>query len=61
MNLRDLLVFGTTGEIARCMKFLISKVHDRSLWLDKWYPIHVEDIQQLTILSSQGKDVLKGL
>jgi hypothetical protein len=35
MNLRDLLVFGTTSEIARCTKFLISRVHKRSLWLDK--------------------------
>jgi hypothetical protein len=60
MNLRDLPVFGTTGEVARCTKFLISRVHDRSLWLDKRYPIHVEDIQQLTGLSSQGEDVSKG-
>jgi hypothetical protein len=60
MNLRDLPVFGTTGEVARCTKFLISRVHDRSLWLDKWYPIHAEDIQQLTGLSSQGEDVSKG-
>jgi hypothetical protein len=28
--------------------------------LDKRYPIHVEDIQQLTGLSSQGEDVSKG-
>jgi hypothetical protein len=60
MNLRDLPVFGTTGEIARCTKFLISRVHDRSLWLDKRYPIHAKDIQQLTGLSSQGEDVSKG-
>lgn len=45
MNLRDLPVFGTTGEIVRCTKFLISRVHHRSLWLDKWYPIHAQDIQ----------------
>ena len=60
MNLRDLPVFGTTGEIACLTKFLISKVHDISLWLDKRYPIHAEDIQQLTRLSSQGDDVSKG-
>jgi hypothetical protein len=60
MNLRDLPVFGTTGEVARCTKFLISRVHDRSLWLDKRYPIHAEDIQQLTGLSFQGEDVSKG-
>jgi hypothetical protein len=45
MNLRDLPVFGTIGEIARCMKFLISRVHDKSLWLDKRYPIDAKDIQ----------------
>jgi hypothetical protein len=60
MNLRDLPVFGTTGEVARCTKFLISRVHDRSLWLDKRYPIHAEDIHQLTGLSFEGEDVSKG-
>jgi hypothetical protein len=40
MHLRDLLVFGTTGEVARCTKFLISRVQDMSLWLDRRYPIH---------------------
>jgi len=44
MNLRDLPVFGTTGEVVWCTKFLITMVHDRSLWLDKRYPIHAEDI-----------------
>jgi hypothetical protein len=44
MNLRDLLVFGTTDEIAHCTKFLISRVHDRSIWLDKRYPIHAKEI-----------------
>jgi hypothetical protein len=61
MNLRDLPVFSTTGDVGRCTKFLISKVHDRSLWLDMWYPIHVEDIHQLTRLSLEGEDVSKGL
>jgi hypothetical protein len=60
MNLRDLPVFGTTGEVAQCTKFLISKVHDRSLWLDKQYPIHVEDIHQLIGLSFEGEDASKG-
>jgi hypothetical protein len=60
MNLRDLPVFGTTGEVARCTKFLISRVHDRSLWLDRRYPIHTEDIHQLTGLSIEGEDVSKG-
>jgi hypothetical protein len=35
MNLRDLPVFGTTGEMARCTTFLIRRVHDISIWLDK--------------------------
>ena len=60
MNLIDLPVFDTTGDIARCTKFLISRVHDQSLWLDKRYPIHARDIQQLTGLSFEGKDVSKG-
>jgi hypothetical protein len=59
MNLIDLLVFGTTDELAHCMKFLISRVHDKILWLDKKYPIHAQDIQQLTGLSSEGEDVSK--
>jgi hypothetical protein len=40
MNLRDLPVFSTIGEVARCTKFLISRIHDKSLWLDRIYPIH---------------------
>jgi len=60
MNLRDLPVFGTTNKIVRYMKFLISRVHDKSLWLDKQYPIHAKDIQQLIGLSSEGEDVSKG-
>jgi hypothetical protein len=60
MNLRDLLVFGTTGDVGRCTKFLISRLHDRSLWLDRRYPIHAEDIHQLTGISLEGEDVSKG-
>jgi hypothetical protein len=60
MNLRDLPVFGTTGEVAQCTNFLISRVHDMSLWLDRRYLIHVEDIHQLTRLSLKGEDVSKG-
>jgi hypothetical protein len=59
MHLRDLPVFGTTGEVARCTRFLIRRVHDKRLWLDKRYPIHVEDIHHLTGLSLEGKDVSK--
>jgi len=60
MILKDLPVFGTTGEVARCTKFLINRVHKRSFWLDRKYPIHTEDIHQLTILSLEGEDMSKG-
>jgi hypothetical protein len=60
MNLGDFPVFGTTGEVARCTKFLINRVHDRILWLDRIYPIHTEGIHQLTGLSIEGEDVSKG-
>ena len=60
MNIRDLPVFDTTGDVARCTKFLISRVHDKSLWLDKRYPIHAEDIHKLTRMSFKGEDVSKG-
>jgi hypothetical protein len=30
MNIRDLTVLQTTGEVAQCTKFMISRVHDRS-------------------------------
>jgi hypothetical protein len=42
------------------MKFLIRRVQDISLCLDRRYPIHAQYIQQLTGLSSKGEDVLKG-
>jgi hypothetical protein len=50
----------TTKEVLRSTKFLISRVHDRILWLDKRYPIHAEEILQLMGLSIEGKDVSKG-
>ena len=59
MNLRNLLVFITIGEVAQCTKLLISRVHDRILWLDKKYLIHVEDIHQFTKLSLKGEDISK--
>jgi hypothetical protein len=31
MNLRDLPMFGTIGKVSWCTKFLINRVHDRSL------------------------------
>ena len=60
MNLKDLPVFGTIGDVARCTKFLISRVDDQSLYLYKRYPIHVEDIHQLNGLFLEGEDVSKG-
>jgi hypothetical protein len=59
-NLGDFPVLGTTGEVVRCTKFLISSLHDRILWLDKRYPIHTEDIHQLTGLSIKDEHVSKG-
>jgi hypothetical protein len=35
-------------------------VHDISLWLDRQYPIHAEDIHQHIGLSLKGEDVSKG-
>jgi hypothetical protein len=60
MNLRDLPVFGTIGVVAQCTKFLISRVHDQSLWLDRRYPIHTKNNHQLIGLSLKGKDMYKG-
>ena len=60
MNLRYLPVFDTTSEVVWCTKFLINRVHNIILWLDRWYPIHDEDIHQLTIISLEGEDVSKG-
>jgi hypothetical protein len=60
MNLRDLPVFDTTREVVRCTKFLINRVHDKSLWLDRRYPIHEENIHQVTGLSIEGEDFPKG-
>lgn len=50
-NLRIFLVFGTTLATMQCMKLLISRMHGGSFWLDREYPIHVDDIQRLTGLS----------
>jgi hypothetical protein len=55
INLRDLPVFGNTGKVARCTKFLIIRVHNISPWLDRRYPIHTEDIHHLTGLSLKGR------
>jgi hypothetical protein len=59
-NLRGLLVFGTTSKVGHCTKFLISRVHNGSLWLNKEYLIHVEDIHQLTGLLMEPDDGTKG-
>jgi hypothetical protein len=60
MNLIYLPMLGTFGDVVLCTKFLISRVHEISLWLDRRYPIHVEDINQLTRLFLEGEDVSKG-
>jgi hypothetical protein len=60
MKLKDLPVFGTTGDVARCTKFMINKVHNRSLWLDRRYPIHAVYSHHLIGLSLEGEDVSKG-
>jgi hypothetical protein len=58
--LHDLLVFGTTGEVAHCTKFLINRMHNKSIGLYQAYPIHVWDIHILIGLSMQGQDVTEG-
>jgi hypothetical protein len=60
MCLHDLPIFGTTREVRWCMKFLINRVHNNTLWLDQAYPIHVEDIHMLTGFSMEGQDVTDG-
>jgi len=60
MSLSDLLVFDTTEEVDECIKFFIICMHNNTLWLDKGYPIHVEDIHQLTWLSMDAQDVTDG-
>jgi hypothetical protein len=60
MNLMDLPVFKTTDKVAQFTKFIINRVHEKIMWLDRRYPIHTEDIHQLTRLSLEGEDVPKG-
>jgi hypothetical protein len=60
MNLYDLSMFGTIGDVARCTKFLISHMHNSTLWLDQAYPIHVDDIHNLIGLSMEGQYVKDG-
>jgi len=61
MNFRELLVFDTTGKVAKCTKFMISRVHNSTLWMEKGYFIHVEDIHQLTGLSMMGQECMRQL
>jgi hypothetical protein len=35
-------------------------VNDKSLWINKRYPIHAEEIQKITRFSLEGEDVSKG-
>ena len=57
MNLRSLPVFGTTGPVLQCTRFLLSRVQNGSLWLNEEIPIHAADISRLTGLSQTGADV----
>jgi hypothetical protein len=60
MNFHDLSVFGTTKEVSRCTKFLISQVHNDFFWMENAYPIHVVEIHKLRGLSMDGKYVSQG-
>jgi hypothetical protein len=60
LNFHNLPVFDTIAEVSRCTKFLISRVHNGDFWLDKAYPIHIEDIHNFISLSMEGKDVTQG-
>lgn len=51
LYLRKLPMFGTQFATMQCTKLLVSRMHGGSLWLDKEYPVHVEDISHLTGLS----------
>ena len=44
LHLRSFHVFDTTFTTLHCIKLLTSRMHEGSLWLDKEYPIHVDDI-----------------
>ena len=54
--LRDLAMLDTQ-EILKCTKFLIEKVHGHSLWLDRSYPMYLNDIHMLKGLSIEGNNV----
>jgi len=60
MNLWYLLVFGTIREIMHSTKFIICRIHNGSLGLDKEFPIHVDDIHKLAGLSMESEDVVNG-
>lgn len=53
INLRNLSIFRTQMDAMQCTKLLASRMHGGSLWLDKEYPIHVDDIHCLTGLSAR--------
>lgn len=57
LHLRSLHVFGTQFIAMQCTKLLARRMHGGSLWLDKEYPIHVEDISRLTGLFAGGNIV----
>jgi hypothetical protein len=55
INLHDLSMFNTTGEVSNVPGFLSEKYTMVTLWLEKSYPIHVEDIHKLIGLSMEGR------
>lgn len=59
INLRSLPVFGTQLTAMQCTKLLANRMHGGSLWLDKEYPIHIEDIHRLIGLSTRGNVVAR--
>lgn len=57
LNLRSLSVFETQLAAMKCTKLLASKMHGGSLWLNREYPIHVDNIHCLTGLSAGGNEI----
>lgn len=51
-------MFDTQFPVMQCTKLLVSRMHGDLLWLDRDYPIHVEDISWLTGLDEVGNAVI---
>lgn len=48
INLKSLLMFSTQFVVMQCKNLLASRMHGGLLWLEKEYPIHIDDIHRLT-------------